>query len=53
MEVYIVFGDVPRSDGDNIQGIFFTRSKAEEFVNELCEMNGEYNYYHIEEFEVD
>lgn len=38
MKVYIVFGDVPRSDGDNIQGIFKTKQEAEEYMKKLEEM---------------
>lgn len=53
MEIYIVFGDRPRSDGDNIEGIFFTRKRAEEFVNVLDEMSDGYNSYTIEEHEVE
>ena len=53
MEVYIVFGDTPRSDGDNIQGIFFSRRKAEEYMNGLEEMDCSGNSYSIEEHDVE
>lgn len=53
MKIYIVFGDKPRSDGDNIEGIFLQEKRAEEFVNGLDKMNDGYNSYIIEEHEVE
>lgn len=37
-EVYIVFGDALRTDGANIEGVFFDKKKAEEYKVELEEM---------------
>ena len=50
MQVYIIFGDVARSDGDNIIGIYASRSDAER-AKELAEKFGAENL-HIEEHEV-
>ena len=51
-KVYIIFGDVPRSDGDNIEAVFNTRMGAEEHIEMLERKYGDYTDYHIEEFEV-
>lgn len=51
-KVYIIFGDEPRSDGDNIEAIFNTRMGAEEHIEMLERKYGDYTDYHIEEFEV-
>jgi hypothetical protein len=51
MKVYIVFGDVPRSDGDNIQGIFTSKLKAEEYIDSIKNMY--IGYLNIEEHDVD
>lgn len=51
-KVYIIFGDVPRSDGDNIEAIFNTRYAAEDYVEALEWRTNNCVNYHIEEFEV-
>ena len=52
MKVYIIFGDTPRSDGDNIESIYFSIDKARERIDWLLEEYRE-NYYHIECFDVE
>lgn len=47
MYVYIVFGDRVRSDGDNIEGIFSTMERAEEYKGNLEKMTDD-TEYHIE-----
>ena len=48
-DVYIVFGDEPRSDGSNIYGVFKSFSSAEQQV-ELSKLRKPWVDYHIEEF---
>ncbi len=43
MKVYIVFGDTPRSDGENIMGVYATRELAEAKVERLKESETEFN----------
>lgn len=49
MEIYIIFGDVPRSDGSNIYGVYKTLSLAKEEI-ELLKERVPWSEYHIEEF---
>ena len=52
MKVYIIFGDSPRSDGKNIEGIYFSKEKAKEDIKDLeCCYFGEIKYS-LEEFEI-
>lgn len=51
-DVFIVFGDEPRSDGDNIYGVFKTRRLAEKEI-ELLIKRKPWVDYHIEEFGLD
>ncbi len=51
MRVYIVFGDTPRSDGDNIAGIYTDHDDALSAMKKLEERN-EDTVYSIEEHEV-
>lgn len=53
MTVYIIFGDTPRSDGDNIEGIFLTKESASLKMRTLSKFNGIMCDYHLEEFEVE
>ena len=50
--IYIVFGDTPRSDGNNVQGIFLSKEKAEKYKSVLEDMSTDGNY-HIEHFAID
>lgn len=51
MKVYVIFGDSPRSDGENIEGIYFSKEKAKEDIKDLeCCYFGEIKY-DLEEFE--
>ena len=50
--IYIVFGDIPRSDGNNVQGIFLSKEKAEKYKSVLEDMSTDGNY-HIEHFAID
>lgn len=50
MKVYIVFGDTPRSDGDNIAGIYIDHDAALSAMKKLEERN-EDTIYSIEEHE--
>ena len=50
--IYIVFGDTPRSDGDNVQGIFLSKEKAEKYKSVLEDTSTDGNY-HIEHFAID
>ena len=50
--IYIVFGDTPRSDGNNVQGIFLSKEKAEKYKSVLEDMSTDGNY-HIEHFTID
>lgn len=47
--VYIIFGDIPRSDGDNIHAVCVSKKKAEEYKSGLESLNEDTNY-HIEQF---
>ena len=51
MKIYIIFGDTPRSDGDNIAGIYMNRDDALAAMKKLEVMN-EDTVYSIEEHEV-
>lgn len=51
-KIYIVFGDTARTDGDNIQGIFTNRMRAEEFVKQAEDWSVD-NSFHIEEHYID
>lgn len=53
MKVYIIFGDTPRSDGDNIEGIYATKELAIQQKIQLEKEWGKYCDYRIEEFEED
>lgn len=53
MKVYIIFGDIPRSDGDNIEYIYLSKEKADERIDWLYEEHGEYPDFHIECFDVE
>lgn len=51
MKVWILFGDEPRSDGKNIEGIYTTEEAAEDnlrCLEQCCYQFG----YHIEEHDV-
>lgn len=48
-DVYVIFGDVPRSDGGNIHGIFTTLEVANEEKKNL-ERIRPFEEFHIEEF---
>ena len=48
-DVYVIFGDELRSDGDNIYGIYKTFSSAETEL-EALELRKPWVEYHIEEF---
>ena len=48
-DVYVVFGDEPRADGENIHGIFKSLSSAEQEV-ELAKQRKPWVEYHIEQF---
>lgn len=48
-DVYIIFGDEPRSDGDNIYGVYKNLSSAEKEV-ELLKERKPWVDYDIEEF---
>ena len=47
-EIYIIFGDTPRTDGDNIESIYFSKKKAVEKKKYLEEEWGQYTSFHIE-----
>ena len=47
MKVYLVFGDTPRSDGNNIEAICFDKKLAEKEQERLSEEK-EDTIYHIE-----
>ena len=51
MKIYIVFGDTPRADGDNIKGIFENIRLAKDFIKKLETWNSD-TLYHIEEHEL-
>lgn len=53
MKVYIIFGDAQRSDGDNIESIYFSIDKARERIDWLYEKHGDYSDFHIECFNVE
>ena len=53
MKVYIVFGDTPRSDGDNIESVHFLEALAEERVKSLKKIHGDDALFSIECFEVE
>lgn len=48
-DVYVIFGDTPRSDGGNIYGIYTTINGANEEV-ELLKSMRPWEEFHIEEF---
>lgn len=48
-DVYLIFGDTPRSDGGNIYGIYTSESSAEE-EKKLLEERRPFDEFHIEEF---
>ena len=48
-DVYIIFGDVPRSDGSNIYGVYIDLPAAEEAL-EYAELQKPWVDYHIEVF---
>ena len=50
MQVYIVFGDTPRTDGENIKGIYTDHDAALSAMKKLEERN-EDTIYSIEEHE--
>ena len=52
MTVWIVFGDTERSDGDNIFGVYVSKSVALERVKLLERYNRDRSYT-IEPFEVE
>ena len=52
MIVWIVFGDIPRSDGDNILGVYTSRSAALARAQFLKTYNRDVVYV-IEPFEVE
>lgn len=47
-DVYIIFGDTARSDGDNIHGVFASLESAEEEL-ELLRKRRPWEDFHIEE----
>ena len=55
MRVYIVFGDTPRSDGENIMGVYATKELAEAKVERLKDtglydcINPTIDWYEVEE----
>ena len=51
MKIYIVFGDTPRADGDNIKGVFKNIRLAKDFIKKLKTWNND-TLYHIEEHTV-
>ena len=51
-DVYIVFGDMQRSDGKNIEAIYFSKEKAEKYKSALEDMSVG-GSYHIEHFTVE
>lgn len=53
MKIYIIFGDIPRSDGENIEGIYLSKENAETMKSLLEKGLGNYIDYHIECFEVE
>ena len=53
MKVYIIFGDTQRSDGDNIESIYFSIDKARERIDWLYKEYGDCHYYRIECFDVE
>ena len=48
-DVYIIFGDEPRSDGYNIYGVFKSEESAKDEI-ELLKERKQWIDYHIEEF---
>lgn len=52
MVVYIVLGDTPRSDGDNIEGVFYKQEDAKALI-EFNKKYHPYTEYSIEEFDVE
>ena len=48
-DVYIIFGDVPRSDGSNIYGVYKNLSSAVDEVEMLTQRDPD-TEYHVEEF---
>ena len=48
-DVYIIFGDTPRSDGCNIYGVFTNEESAKEEVG-LLEERRPWEEFHIEQF---
>lgn len=53
MKVYIIFGDTPRSDGDNIESIYLSKEKARARVDWLYEEYGEHSDFHMECFDTE
>lgn len=51
MEVYIIFGDISRSDGENIWGVFDNITVAKNALKRFEIINPD-TYYHIERFDV-
>ena len=52
MTVWIVFGDISRSDGENIEGVYASKHLAKERVKFLERYNRD-TFYSIEPFEVE
>lgn len=50
--VYIVFGDILRSDGDNIHAVCLSKKKAEEYKSGLESINKDITYS-IEKFSIE
>ena len=48
-DVFIIFGDIPRSDGSNIYGVYRTLDAAEQEL-ELAELRRPWKEFHIEKF---
>ena len=48
--LYVVFGDEPRSDGDNIYGIFTHENTAQQIMEDVYKHQKPWIDFHIEEF---
>lgn len=52
MTIYVLLGDTPRSDLDNVECAYLDKEEAQYNLKCMIEEFGEYTNYHIEELKV-